>query len=157
VKRLLLLLALWGATALAQEGKAVLFHTPARQAPAGEPLPIEGLLIDGQRVDKVFLHFRAPKGAYRTVEMEIQYGEVYRGVIPGKWVESPALEYYIQGSTFDGKSVLLYQSEKKPTRVRVSTDAPKTGPRGRRPTRSSAGRRCRRAAAPGAGRPDAAR
>jgi len=124
VKRLLpLLLAIWGAAALAEEGKAVLFHTPARQVPAQEPLSIEGLLIDGKRVDKVFLHFRAPKGAYRTVEMEVQYGEVYRGVIPGKWVEPPALEYYIQGATFDGKSVLLYQSEKKPTRIKVTGEA----------------------------------
>jgi len=127
VKRLLpLLLGALTAPALAQEAKAVLFHTPARQVPAREPLAVEGLLIDGKRVEKVFLHFRAPKGAYRTVEMEVQYGEVYRGIIPGKWVEPPALEYYIQGATFDGKSVLLYQSEKKPTRVKVSGEAPKS-------------------------------
>src|SRR5207249_297342 len=98
----------------------------ARQALAREPLSVEGLLIDGKRVEKVILRFRHIGQPYRTIEMEVQYGEVYRAVIPGKWVEPPALEYYVQGATFDGKSVPLYQSEKHPIRVRVTNEAPKT-------------------------------
>jgi outer membrane receptor protein involved in Fe transport len=133
VKRLLPLLlgalpgAFWGApaTALAQEDRPVLFHTPARQVPASEPVTIEGLLIDGKRVEKVVLRFRTTGEPYRTQEMEVQYGDVYRAVIPGKSVQPPNLEYYVQGATFDGKSVPLYQSERKPTKVRVISDAPK--------------------------------
>ena len=118
--------ALWATPAPAQEDRPVLFHTPARQTVGREPFTVEGLLIDGKRVDKLFLRFRTLGEAYRTVEMEVQYGDVYRGIVPGKWVQPPALEYYVQGVTFDGKPVLLYQSERKPARVRVVNEAPQT-------------------------------
>ncbi|HZN92320.1 MAG TPA: TonB-dependent receptor [Myxococcales bacterium] len=118
--------ALWATPAPAQEDRPVLFHTPARQTVGREPFTVEGLLIDGKRVEKLFLRFRTLGEAYRTVEMEVQYGDVYRGIIPGKWVQPPALEYYVQGVTFDGKPVLLYQSERKPARVRVVNEAPQT-------------------------------
>lgn len=108
-----------------EEPRPLLFHTPARQAVAREPLAVEGLLVEGKRVDKVFLRFRALGEAFRTLEMEVQYGDLYRAVIPGRWVMPPAIEYHVQGVTFDGKPVPLYQSEKRPIRVRIVAEPPK--------------------------------
>lgn len=122
----LFLLAVSGASWAQEQPRPSLFHTPPRQATAREPLTVEGLLVDGKRVDKLFLRFRTLGEAFRTVEMEVQYGEIYRGIIPGRWVVPPALEYYVQGVTFDGQPVALYQSEKRPTRVRVVAEPPKT-------------------------------
>src|SRR5687768_6794262 len=91
-----LVLTLVAVPASAQdESRPVLFHTPAKQAAVAEPLTIEGLLIDGQKIEKVFLRFRHNGSSdFRTVEMEVQYGDIYRGVIPAKAVRIPWLEYF---------------------------------------------------------------
>jgi len=108
--------------------RPLLFHTPARQAVAREPLVVEGLLVEGKRVDKIFLRFRSPGQPFRTIEMQVQYGDLYRAIIPGRWVMPPTIEYHVQGVTFDGKPVPLYQSEKRPVRVRVVPEPPEEAP-----------------------------
>ncbi|HVE87865.1 MAG TPA: hypothetical protein VND93_33635, partial [Myxococcales bacterium] len=97
MRPLLPLLLLWvAAPAGAQEnGRPVLFHTPARQIAANEPYTVEGLLIDGKRIDKLYLRYRTLGEAYRTLEMEAQYGDVFRALIPARFVSPPAMEYYV--------------------------------------------------------------
>lgn len=106
------------------EGKPALFHTPPKQAISGEPFTVEGLLIDGEKIDKVFLRYRSPGGPFRTVEMEVQYGDLYRAAVPARAVQPPWLEYFVQGVTFDGTPVLLYQNERRPARVKVVAHPP---------------------------------
>lgn len=101
----------------------MLFHTPARQAIAGESFIVEGLLVDGKKIDRVYLRYRPEGEPFRTAEMEVSYGDLYRGAVPAKAMRPPWLEYFVQAVTFDGKPVLLYQSDRKPTRVKVTTTA----------------------------------
>jgi hypothetical protein len=117
------------AAAQAGSGKPTLVHTPPQKAIAGEAFTVEGLLIDGQKIDKVFLRYRSSKSEpFRTLEMEIQYGDLYRVAVPAKAVQVPTLEYFVQGVTFDGAAMLLYMSERRPARVKVVA-APAPPPR----------------------------
>jgi outer membrane receptor protein involved in Fe transport len=110
-------------TALGAESRATMLHTAAAAATAGEPLQIDGSLAPGNEIiKKVVLKFRAPGDEYQDAVMEIQYGDLYRGLIPGKAVRHPAVEYFIEGVTADGSRLALFMTAGKPARVAVGKD-----------------------------------
>lgn len=119
-----MMLCLLGATpADAAEQRATMLHTAAAQATSGEPLQIDGSLAPGnETIKKVVLRFRGTGEEYQDAVMEIQYGDLYRGIIPGKAVRHPAVEYFIEGTTADGQRLALFMTAGKPARVAVGKD-----------------------------------
>lgn len=109
--------------ALAAEQKPALFHSPPLQAYPNEPIPVEGLLVAGAKIQKVLLRVRGPKAPYETIPMELQYGDLYRAVIPAEKVKPPGIEYCAEGVTKDGRKVPLFMTEARPARVLVVTGA----------------------------------
>ncbi len=97
----------------------VLLHTSRAQAPAGQPLEIEGSLIGSQRVAKVVIRYRGPADDYADAQMELQYGDLYRGYIPQEKLVPPGVEYFVEGTLRTGEKVSLFASAERPARVLV--------------------------------------
>ena len=122
--------ALWAAfcVALTLAGPAraegpELLHSPRREIQAGHPLVVDGTLL-GTSVDRLTLHYRSPGGSWRDVQMELQYGDLYRATVPGAQVTPPEVEYFIDGSGFSGQHYTLFRTAQKPAKVEVIGLAP---------------------------------
>jgi outer membrane receptor protein involved in Fe transport len=113
-----LLLLLWSCVALG-EPKASFLHTPPAELPAGVEYKLEGSLT-GEGISTVSLKLRVPGRAYESIALELQYGDLYRAIIPGDRVVAPAIEYYIEGTTKLGEVVTLFGTGFKPIRVGVA-------------------------------------
>lgn len=116
------------AAAASGDERPALFHTPPPQAQLGDPLVVEGLLVNGARVTRVVLHYRGPAEPYSSVRMERQYGDLFHGEIPGPRVVAPGVEYYVDGSTTEGRTVPLFMTEAHPARVLVVQNVVKPRP-----------------------------
>lgn len=110
-------------TARAAEPRATMLHTAASNATPGEPLQIDGSLAPGREtMKKVLLRYRSPGEDWADAAMELQYGDLYRGLIPGKAVRHPAVEYYIEGVFSEGSRVALFMTASRPARVQVAKE-----------------------------------
>lgn len=118
--RLVVVFALVAASAGAAETKPTLLHTPALSAKADEQVRIEGSLIGAQKIDKVVIRYRGPGESWANAPMELQYGDLFRGHIPGERVQAPGVEYYIEGVGFDRSKVPLFASPQRPHRLTVT-------------------------------------
>jgi outer membrane receptor protein involved in Fe transport len=122
--------ALWAAFCVAltlgaparAEGPELL-HSPRREIQAGHPLVVDGTLL-GTSVDRLTLHYRSPGESWRDVQMELQYGDLYRATVPGAQVTPPEIEYFIDGSGFSGQHYNLFRTAAKPAKVEVIGEAP---------------------------------
>lgn len=103
-----------------------LLHKAPAQATPGEALEVEGTLVGTARIDKVLIRYRGPGDQYSEAEMQLQYGDLYRGYIPASRMMPPGIEYYVVGITRAGDEVPLYLRRAKPARVSVSGPAPKS-------------------------------
>ena len=65
------------------EGRPLLLHNPRSEVASGKPLVVDGTLVDADQVDKLTLRFRTGGGDWHSLPMELQYGDLYRGTIPG--------------------------------------------------------------------------
>lgn len=119
----LLPVLLCAAPALGAESRATMLHTAAAQAAPGEQLQIDGSLAAGnETIKKVLLKYRGPGEEYAEAVMEIQYGDLYRGFIPGKAVRNPAVEYFIEGVNAEGTRLALFMTAGRPARVQVGKE-----------------------------------
>jgi outer membrane receptor protein involved in Fe transport len=124
--------------------RPLLLHNPRPDAPAGKPLVVDGTLVDADQLDKVSVRFRVPGGEWRAVPMELQYGDLYRGVIPASQVVAPGVEYYVTAVTYSGEPVDVFRSADRPahvdvqgpSRAPVAEEAP-APPEPPKPTRTS--------------------
>jgi outer membrane receptor protein involved in Fe transport len=111
--------------ARAQE-QAVLLHSAPAKAMAGQPLRIEGSLVDdARRVSELIIRYRGPGEPYAETALERQYGDLYRGVIPAEHMVPPGVEYYIEGILKTGERTAVFQSSGKPARVIVPGEIPR--------------------------------
>jgi outer membrane receptor protein involved in Fe transport len=121
----LLALALLAAfPAFAQEQASSLLHNAPSQADPGVPLVLDGVLTGTQRILRILIRFRGPGEPYTETPMELQYGDLFRGVIPAAQMVPPGVEYYFEGVTPTGERVPLFKSATRPARVLVAGQAP---------------------------------
>jgi outer membrane receptor protein involved in Fe transport len=109
----------------AQEQSSLL-HTAPAQAEPGVTLVVDGVLTGTQRIQRVVIRYRGPGEPYSEAPMELQYGDLYRGVIPSVNVVPPGVEYYMEGYTPNGDRVPLFKSATRPARVIVVGQVPST-------------------------------
>lgn len=103
------------------DGRATFAHTPPAEAPLSQSFTIEGSLIGGTFV-KLFARVRGGGEDYEDYTLELQYGDLYRGTIPGSRMVPPGIEYYVEGVTSSGDRVALFATSAKPVRVMVAGD-----------------------------------
>lgn len=101
-----------------------LLHTAPAQAEAHQPLRLDGNLVGGGRITELLLRYRGPGEPYVEVSMERQYGDLYRGTIPGEHMVPPGIEYYVEGVNAGGQRVPLFMTAARPARVMVAGDVP---------------------------------
>jgi outer membrane receptor protein involved in Fe transport len=117
-----LLVVLLSCVALA-EPKAGFLHTPPAELAPNVDYTLEGSLT-GDGLSTVSVKLRVPGRAYESIALELQYGDLYRAIIPRDRIVPPAIEYYIEGTTKLGEVVTLFGSGLKPIRVTVPGVAP---------------------------------
>ncbi len=105
-------------TAFAQS-RATFVHTSPTEAPLSQSLVIEGSLAGGT-FSKVYVRVRSAGGDYEDYQLELQYGDLYRGSIPAARMVPPGIEYYIEGAGPD--RVAIFASSSRPVRVTVVGD-----------------------------------
>ncbi|WP_342374449.1 TonB-dependent receptor [Myxococcus stipitatus] len=108
----------------AQAEEPSLLHSAPPRAQANSPLRLDGTLVEGGRILEMFVRYRGPGEPFARVQMERQYGDLYRGVIPAEHMVPPGVEYYVEGLTADGERISLFQSAERPARVLVAGEAP---------------------------------
>jgi hypothetical protein len=99
--------------------KGAFLHTPPAQARANEPLLVDGSLAAEEPYDEVVLLYRGPGQEYVSTQMTLQYGDLYRGVIPGDRMQAPGVEYYVEGRSKLRDRTPIFMSARKPARVLV--------------------------------------
>ena len=122
-RALCLLLLLAPGLALAGDPKVGFLHTPPVELKPGADFTLEGSLT-GDSLSTVSLKFRVPGKAYESIALELQYGDLYRGVVPGDRIVPPAVEYYIEGTTKLGEVLAIFATAFKPVKVTVPGAAP---------------------------------
>lgn len=122
-RALCLLLLLAPCFALAGDPKVGFLHTPPAELKPGADFTLEGSLT-GDSLSTVSVKFRAPGKAYESIALELQYGDLYRGVVPGDRITPPAVEYYIEGTTKLGEVVAIFATAFKPVKVTVPGTVP---------------------------------
>lgn len=123
MRALCLLLLLAPGLALAADPKVGFLHTPPAELKPGADFTLEGSLT-GDSLSTVSLKFRVPGKAYESIALELQYGDLYRGVVPGDRIVPPAVEYYIEGTTKLGEVLAIFATAFKPVKVTVPGVAP---------------------------------
>lgn len=96
-------------------------HTPPPEAPISQAFTIEGSLLGGNFA-RVVARVRGGGDEYEDYTLELQYGDLYRGTIPGSRMTPPGVEYYVEGVTTSGERVAIFASSGKPVRVMVKGD-----------------------------------
>ncbi len=112
----------------AQEQQSTLLHTAPTQAEPGTALVVDGVLTGTQRILRVVIRYRGPGEPYSETPMELQYGDLYRGVIPALNMVPPGVEYYVEGFTPNGDRVPLFKSATRPARVIIVGQVPTARP-----------------------------
>ncbi|MFY0577697.1 hypothetical protein ACN28S_28330 [Cystobacter fuscus] len=123
-RSILLALVLLVALPVHSQEKSTLLHNPPDQAEAGQALVVDGVLTGTQRILRMVLRYRGSGEPYTEAPMELQYGDLYRGVIPGTHLAAPGVEYYVEGFTPGGERVPLFKSATRPARVLVEGAEP---------------------------------
>ncbi|QSQ14947.1 TonB-dependent receptor plug domain-containing protein [Myxococcus landrumensis] len=108
----------------AQAEEPSLLHSAPPRAQANSPLRLDGTLVEGGRILEMFVRYRGPGEPFARVQMERQYGDLYRGVIPAEHMVPPGVEYYVEGLTADGERISIFQSAERPARVLVAGEVP---------------------------------
>lgn len=104
-------------TAFAEQ--AAFVHTAPTEAKAGQPLVIEGSLVNGS-FSKLVLRVRTgATGDFEDVPLELQYGDLYRASVPSSMLVPPGIEYYVEGSA-SGERTPIFASAARPVRVIVA-------------------------------------
>ncbi len=78
----------------------------------------------GPSASRVVIRYRGPGEPYSEMPMELQYGDLYRGVIPEMNMVPPGVEYYVEGFTPSGDRVPLFKSATRPARVIIVGQVP---------------------------------
>ncbi|MFO0599356.1 MAG: TonB-dependent receptor [Myxococcaceae bacterium] len=96
-------------------------HTPPAEAPLSQSFVIEGSLA-GASFSRLVARVRGGGDEYEDYELELQYGDLYRGTIPGSRMVPPGIEYYVEGIGANGERTPIFASSGRPVRVLVKGD-----------------------------------
>jgi len=107
-------------SASAQTFNVTFLHTPQAKAVQGQDLIIKGNMIGADQISIAALAFR-PAGSteYEIRELRLVSGDQYEGVIPGKSVQPPGIEYFCYAVDFEGNRHVVFAAEAQPQRVSV--------------------------------------
>jgi outer membrane receptor protein involved in Fe transport len=108
------------ASAASAQSRATFLHTPVASARAGQAIRVEGSLLGGSRIERVRVKYRGQGTDWKESPLELQYGDLYRGFIPGDEVSAPWLDYYVEGVRLDRSVVTLFTTEAQPVRLVVT-------------------------------------
>ncbi|WNG36233.1 TonB-dependent receptor [Archangium violaceum] len=136
-RSVLFALVLFAALPVHAQEQSSLLHTAPAQAEPGVALVVDGVLSGTQRMTRIVLRYRGPGEPYSEATMELQYGDLYRGIIPAVSLVPPGVEYYVEGFTQGGERIPLFKSATRPARVIIVGQVPST----RTPLRSEPARR----------------
>ncbi|MFN7132466.1 MAG: TonB-dependent receptor plug domain-containing protein, partial [Myxococcales bacterium] len=96
-------------------------HTPPPLATAGKELPLVGNIFGaGEDLARARCRYRQRGGSWKQVELALEYGDLYRAVIPARDVVPPSIEYYCVAFDFFGGQTELFGSASSPRRVKVT-------------------------------------
>ncbi|WP_338267723.1 TonB-dependent receptor plug domain-containing protein [Corallococcus caeni] len=126
--RTLILCAVMFVAAPVHAQEPALLHAPPRRAEPRQPLQLDATLVDGGKVLELFVRYRGPGEPYVQVPMELQYGDLYRAMIPAVHMVPPGVEYFVEAAMADGSRTPLFMSALRPARVMVGTQAPEPPP-----------------------------
>ncbi|NOK35945.1 TonB-dependent receptor [Corallococcus exercitus] len=126
--RTLVLCAVMFVAAPVHAQEPALLHAPPQRAEARQPLQLDATLVDGGKVLELFVRYRGPGDPYVQVPMELQYGDLYRAMIPAEHMVPPGVEYFVEAAMADGSRTPLFMSALRPARVMVGTQAPEPAP-----------------------------
>ncbi|MBN8232264.1 TonB-dependent receptor [Corallococcus macrosporus] len=124
-------LILWAVVFVAASVHAqepALLHAPPQRAEARQPLQLDATLVDGGKVLELFVRYRGPGEPYVQVPMELQYGDLYRALIPAEHMVPPGVEYFVEAAMVDGARTPLFMSALRPARVMVGAQPPEPPP-----------------------------
>lgn len=108
----------WG-QALAQS-KMEFVHKAPTVARVGQPLWVQGQILENDDLDDVWLYYRiAGESGYQSIRMSLSRGVNYRASIPAGRLRVGYVEYYVLGIDLKKKSHALLASAQKPRRVQV--------------------------------------
>jgi len=94
-------------------------HTPPPTARAGGDLEIMGNIVGADDLAKARCRYRVRGGPWKQVQLGLEYGDLYRAVIPGAHVKAPSMEYYCVGFDYFGGQKALFRSASEPGVVKV--------------------------------------
>ncbi|NOK16755.1 TonB-dependent receptor plug domain-containing protein [Corallococcus carmarthensis] len=122
--RTLILCAVVFVAAPVHAQEPALLHAPPQRAEVRQPLQLDATLVDGGKVLELFVRYRGPGEPYVQVPMELQYGDLYRAILPAEHMVSPGVEYFIEAAMVDGARTPLFMSALRPARVMVGAQTP---------------------------------
>jgi outer membrane receptor protein involved in Fe transport len=123
-RSVLLALVLLVALPVYSQEQSSLLHNAPEQAEPGQALVVDGVLTGTQRILRMVLRYRGAGEPYTESPMELQYGDLYRGMIPAMHMVAPGVEYYVEGFTPGGERVPLFKSATRPARVLIEGAEP---------------------------------
>lgn len=95
-------------------------HTPPPSAEAGKDLEIVGNVFGAGDLAKARCRYREKGRSWKQVELALEYGDLFRAIIPGQDLVPPSIEYYCIAIDYFGGQTELYGSQSAPRRVRVT-------------------------------------
>jgi outer membrane receptor for ferrienterochelin and colicin len=114
--------------AFAQMFNVTFLHTPPARILAGVDFKVSGNIIGADQVSIAALVYRRPdQPNYQVRELRLVGGDRYEGIIPGKQVKTPLIEYYCYAVDFEGNRHIIFASEQQPQRVKVVSREEATG------------------------------
>ncbi len=99
--------------------RAALLHTAPLEAPERQPLEVEGTLVGVEKLSRIVVRYRGPDEPYAEVQMQREYGDLFRAYIPEGALVAPGVEYYVEGQVASGARVPLFADAQRPARVFV--------------------------------------
>ncbi|RKH67201.1 TonB-dependent receptor plug domain-containing protein [Corallococcus aberystwythensis] len=126
--RTLILCAVVFVAAPVHAQEPALLHAPPQRAEARQPLQLDATLVDGGKVLELFVRYRGPGEPYVQVPMELQYGDLYRAMIPAEHMVPPGVEYFVEAAMAGGERTPLFMSALRPARVMVGAQPPAPPP-----------------------------
>lgn len=113
-------LVVLGTAQPARAERMTFLHTPPSSGSAGKNLEIVGNIFGAADLSRARCRYRQRGGQWKQVELALEYGDLYRAIIPGPDVLSPGVEYYCVAFDFFGGQQELYGNASAPRRVRVT-------------------------------------
>ncbi len=120
--RLLAAVMLLAGVASAQP-RVSFIHNPPAQGRPGEPLTLEGE-VSGGELTALSVYVRGPSEDWERFELELQYGDYWRGTLPASRMVPPWVVYYVVATTRAGRSD-VFGSANRPVRVDIGAQGTK--------------------------------